>query len=173
MQATTFWKTVTMDQENLLEKVLEFLRQHHIRFCVIGGQAVNAYAEPLVSLDLDIVVAVDSMDELERLIRAHFVVHRLPHSLDISLPGSALRVQIWMDERYPSFVERAEIREVLGLKLPVAALEDVLQGKIWAASDPERRGSKRQKDLADIARLIEQYPHLKKLVPPEILGKLV
>jgi len=118
-------------------------------------------------------VAVDSMDELEQLIRAHFVVHRFPHSLIISLPGSALRVQIQTDERYQSFVERAEIREVLGLKLPVAALEDVLQGKIWAASDPERRGSKRQKDLADIARLIEQYPHLKELVPPELLGKLV
>lgn len=57
--------------------------------------------------------------------------------------------------------------------MPVAALEDVLQGKIWAVSDPQRRGSKRQKDLADIARLIEQYPHLKEQVPPEILDKLL
>ncbi|MFO3797400.1 MAG: nucleotidyl transferase AbiEii/AbiGii toxin family protein, partial [Anaerolineales bacterium] len=62
--------------------------------------------------------------------------------------------------------------EVLGMKLPVARLEDVLQGKIWAALDPERRGSKRQKDLADIARLIEHYPHLRDRVPPEILARL-
>lgn len=88
-------------------------------------------------------------------------------------PGSALRVQIQTDERYKSFVERAVDRDVLGVKMPVAALEDVLQGKIWAVSDPQRRGSKRQKDLADIARLIEQYPHLKEQVPPEILDKLL
>lgn len=162
-----------MDQENLLEKLLDFLRQHHIRYCVIGGQAVNAYAEPLVSLDLDLVVAVDSIEELEQQIRSHFVAHRFPHSINISLPGSALRVQIQTDECYKSFVERAVDRDVLGVKMPVAALEDVLQGKIWAVSDPQRRGSKRQKDLADIARLIEQYPHLKEQVPPEILDKLL
>lgn len=162
-----------MDQENLLERLFEFLRQHNLRFCVIGGQAVNAYAEPLVSLDLDIVAAVDSVDQLEQLIRTRFVVRRFPQRLSISLPGSALRVQIQRDERYLSFVERAEIRDVLGLKLPVAALEDVFIGKIWAACDPERRGSKRQKDLADIARLIEQYPYLKEKAPPEILSKLV
>jgi hypothetical protein len=55
----------------------------------------------------------------------------------------------------------------------VAALEDVLQGKVWAALDPERRGSKRQKDLADIARIIETYPELRERVPAEILERLM
>jgi hypothetical protein len=44
------------------------------------------------------------------------------------------------------------------MELPVAHLEDVLQGKVWAAQDAQRRGSKRQKDLADIARILEKYP---------------
>lgn len=61
---------------------------------------------------------------------------------------------------------------VLGITLPVARLEDVLQGKIWDALDPEQRGNQRQKDLADIARLIERYPHLRRRVPPEILARL-
>jgi len=54
----------------------------------------------------------------------------------------------------------------------VAAKEDVLQGKIWAYSDKERRMSKRQKDLADIARLVEAFPELTDKVPSEIRNKL-
>ncbi len=61
---------------------------------------------------------------------------------------------------------------MLGVTLPVARLEDVLQGKIWAALDPERRASKRQKDLADIARLMEQHPHLRARIPAEIVARL-
>jgi hypothetical protein len=68
---------------------------------------------------------------------------------------------------------RSAVRTVLGLALPVASVEDVLRGKVWAAQDPTRRGSKRQKDLADIARLLEGYPHLRAQVPREILARLV
>jgi hypothetical protein len=43
---------------------------------------------------------------------------------------------------------------------------------VRAASDPSRRASKRQKDLADIARLLEARADLRDRVPQEILGKL-
>jgi hypothetical protein len=62
-----------------------------------------------------------------------------------------VRIQIQTDPRYAAFVPGAARRSVLGLELPVATVEDVLQGKIWAAQDAGRRPSKRQKDLADIA----------------------
>jgi hypothetical protein len=55
----------------------------------------------------------------------------------------------------------------------VAALEDVLQGKLWAVQDRQRRPSKRQKDMADIARIIEVHPELRDRVPQEVLEKLV
>ncbi len=173
MQALTFWKTVTMDHSNLLENLIEFLKKQEIRFCVIGGQAVNAYAEPLVSLDLDLAVVTNQVDKLEALFSKSFVVKRFPHSLNVTIPGSDVRVQIQTDERYGSFPERATVRTVLGMELPVASVEDVLQGKVWAALDPERRGSKRQKDLADISRLLENYPQYRPLVPHEILGRLL
>jgi len=175
MQALTFWKTITMDHSNLLESLISTLNEHGIQFCAIGGQAVNAYVEPLVSLDLDLVVAVDQLEQVEALLNQHFdfQLRRFPHSLNIAMPGSDLRIQIQTDPRYSSFVERASVRTVLGLTLPVASLEDVLQGKIWAALDPERRGSKRQKDLADIARILEQYPDLRTQVPPEIRALLL
>ncbi len=51
MQALAFWKAVTLDQANLLERLIDLLDENEIRYCVIGGQGVNAYIEPLVSLD--------------------------------------------------------------------------------------------------------------------------
>ena len=173
MQALTFWKLVAVDQSDLLERLIAVLGEHAIRYCVIGGQAVNAYVEPLVSLDLDLVIAVDQLAEAESLLADSFKVERFPHRLNVSLPGSDLRVQIQTDPRYARFLDRAAQREVLGLVLPVASVEDVLQGKIWAAQDSTRRASKRQKDLADIARLIEAYPALREKVPADLLARLL
>ena len=173
MRARQFWKTVTVDTTDFLDRFLALLGEHGIRYCAIGGQAVNAYADPVVSLDLDLVVAVDQLVEAERLLRQRFVVERFEHSLNVSELGSDLRIQLQTDPRYFPFVERSTMSDVLGVRLPVARIEDVLQGKIWAALEKGRRPSKRQKDLADIARLLEIRPDLRDQIPPEILARLV
>lgn len=173
MRASAFWKTVTIDRTDFLERLIGLLSEHDIRYCVVGGQAVNAYAEPLVSLDLDLVIAMDQLPLIEALLCQECRVEHFPHSLHVSDPGSDLRVQIQTDARYAAFVDRTTIREVLGQRLPVACVEDVLRGKVWAVMDAARRPSKRQKDLADIARLLETYPSLRDQVPSEVLSKLV
>ena len=172
MEALTFWKTVTMDRSDFLEKLIALLAKHQIQYCVIGGQAVNAFVDPVVSLDLDLVVAVDQLEVVEALLAEAFTVKHFPHGLNVYLAGSDVRVQIQTDARYVDFPQRASQQAVLGLVLPVASLEDTLQGKVWAALDPDRRGSKRQKDLADIARLTEAYPPLRDLVPAMLLERL-
>jgi hypothetical protein len=96
-----------------------------------------------------------------------------PKRVNVSARDSELRVQFQLDPRYAAFVPRREMRQVLGHELPVARLEDVLAGKVWAASDATRRPSKRQKDLADIARILERFPQLESAVPPEIRARLV
>jgi hypothetical protein len=170
MKALTFWKAVTVDREEFLERFLDVLNAGGVRYCVIGGQGVNAYAEPVVSLDL--VVAADQLDTVEGALAKQFVVERFGHSINVSSPDSDLRVQIQTDPRYFPFLSAAAARNVLGMVLPVARAEDILQGKIWAILDPTRRASKRQKDLADIARLLEVYPNLRAHVPEEILVRL-
>lgn len=172
MTALEFWKAVTVDQSHFLEELTSCLAEAGIRYCVIGGQAVNAYVEPLVSLNLDLVVAVDQIDAAESLLRSRFEVARFPDSLNVSSAGSKLRVQVQTDPRYFPYVDRAAPREVLGAKLPVAAVEDVLQGKVWAAGDDDRRPSKRRKDLLDIERLLEAYPALRTRVPADLLRRL-
>lgn len=83
MKALSFWKAVTMDKADLLEDVLGLLREHEIRFCLIGGQAVNAYVEPLVSLGLDLAIAVDQIEQARKLIQSRFQTELFPHSLNI------------------------------------------------------------------------------------------
>lgn len=160
------------DTIDLLGTVLETLESAGLRYCVVGGQAVNAYAEPVVSLDLDIALAAGEAERLDGLFPEPVRVERFAHRVNLSAEGSDLRIQFQTDPRYESFPDRAETRTVLGHELPVASLEDVLEGKIWAASDETRRASKRQKDLADIARLLEAYPQLREQVPRSLLERL-
>lgn len=161
------------DHTDFLSRVIELLTKQGIRYCVLGGHGVNAYVDPVVSLDLDIVIAIAQLPELERLLGEEFTVERFPQSMIVSARESDLRLQLQTDPRYEAFLARATVRDVLGVQLPVASLEDILQGKIWAALDSSRRPSKRQKDLADIARLIEAYPQVRENVPDEILARLV
>jgi len=148
-----------------MQEFLDILHKNQIPFCVIGGLAVNAYAEPVVSLDLDLVVITEWLEDLVAVLEERFTVRHFPHSVNMSSPYSDLRIQLQTDGRYQPFISRAKPKTILGYELPVAALEDVLIGKVWAYSDPERRPSKRQKDLADIMRLVETHPHLLSLLP--------
>jgi len=172
MQALAYWKSVAMDQANFPESLTTLLHEHGIRYCVIGGQGVNAYAEPLVSLDLELVVALDELPDVEKLLSTQYQVESFPHSLNVTSADSRVRVQLQTDPRYADFPSRATVREVLGLRMPVARIEDVLDGKVWAALDSERRTSKRRKDLLDIERLLEGHPELRARVPAEILKRL-
>ena len=90
------------------------------------------------------------------------------YPVNATAPGSDLRIQFTTDARYQAFLPRAREAEVLGVRVRVACLEDVTQGKLWAHSDSRRRLSKRKKDELDLIRLAEAYPHLKSLYPPEL-----
>lgn len=173
MQALAYWKAVTADRSGFLDRLVALLGEAQIQYCVIDGQGVNAYVEPVVSLDLDLAIAAADLARAEALLARHFEVKRFPHSVNVSAQDSDLRVQLQTDPRYAAFVEGASEREILGLALPVASVEAIMQGKVWAALDAGRRPSKRQKDLADIARLLEAYPDLRRLVPEALLARLV
>lgn len=173
MTAKDFHKQVTGEQSEFLDRFLGLLTRLKIDYCVIDDLAVNAYAEPVVTLDCDIVVVAARLPELERELRAQFKVEPFAHSLNVAAPGSDVRVQIQTDARYQSFLSRRQPRPVLGRELPVAAIEDLLQGKLWAYQDTTRRTTKRQKDLVDIARLLEIQPALTAKVPAEVRKKLL
>jgi hypothetical protein len=172
MTKKEFLQKVSGSEEDVLGDLLGLLEGLRVPFCVIGGLAVNAYAEPVVSLDLDIVVRSDKLPSLLEALPPAFKTRKFPNSLNLTSPKSDLRIQIQIDPRYQDFIRGARKKDVLGYRLPVARVEDVLQGKVWAALDPTRRPSKRQKDLSDILRLVETRPVLARMVPAVLKKKL-
>jgi hypothetical protein len=140
-------------------------------FCLIGGLGVNHYVEPVVTLDADFVVAGES--GVAEALRNHgFTVEEHSHSVNAQFPGSRLRIQITLDTRYAGFPARAEMGNVFGVRLPVAALEDLVQGKLWAIADQQRRASKKAKDKADLIRICESHPHIITSIPRGLLPEV-
>ncbi|MGB8657999.1 MAG: nucleotidyl transferase AbiEii/AbiGii toxin family protein [Candidatus Zixiibacteriota bacterium] len=168
MTKKEFMNSVSNGREDVLQQMLDLLNEMKIDYCVIGGLAVNAYVEPVVSLDLDIVVVTEATENLLKAAEKILHVEKFPHSVNLTSTKSDLRIQLQTDPRYQNFIARSSIKEVMDYEMKVAAVEDVLQGKIWAYLDEQRRKSKRQKDLADIFRLVESFPHLKDLLPESL-----
>lgn len=142
-------------------------------YCLIGGLAVNCYVEPVYTLDADLVVISDVLSDVsQRLEQEGFVIQTFGNSKNARTPTSDLRVQFTTDERYQAFPARSEEHEVLAVYARVACLEDVVQGKLWAYGDPQRRLSKRKKDELDLIRLAEVYPQVRTRYPKAILDQL-
>ncbi|MFQ5640377.1 MAG: nucleotidyl transferase AbiEii/AbiGii toxin family protein, partial [bacterium] len=171
MNQKSFLNSVSNGREDIIQEIIDSLNTNHIEYCVIGGLAVNAYVEPVVSLDLVIVVIVDGIDKLIESTRDKFKVAKYQHSINLGSKDSDIRIQIQTDERYQDFIKRASIKDIMGYQMRVASLGDVVTGKVWAYSDKQRRGSKRQKDLADIMRIIESFPELKSKFPEPIIER--
>jgi hypothetical protein len=172
MTKKEFLNAISNGKVDIVQAFLDILSTSNVDYCVIGGLAVNAYAEPVVSLDLDIVVAADNIETVIKAVESQFRVQQFSHSVNLSTDKSDLRIQLQTDSRYQDFISRATSHTVLGYEMKVASAEDVLQGKIWAYLDDQRRKSKRQKDLADIVRLIEVYPSLAELLPATIRERI-
>jgi hypothetical protein len=173
MTGKEFINSLASGKLDIIQIILDILAETGSRYCLIGGLAVNAYVEPVVSLDLDIVTAVEDVGAICRAARERGLrVEQFEHSVNVSSANSELRIQLQTDPRYQGFIAHAEPRDVLGYKMEVAGLGDVLQGKVWAYTDKERRKSKRQKDLADIMRIIEVYPQLEAELPQSLREEL-
>ena len=154
-------------------RLVEVLERLEIPWCMIGGLAVNYWAEePLATADVDVVVAAERVDEaVTELVATGFQAKRFEWS--VNLKGSSkISMQISTDEMYREFPSRSVAADVHGILMRVASLEDTLAGKIVAWRDERRRPSKRQKDLLDIMRLMEAHSELKTTLPPDVAAKL-
>jgi hypothetical protein len=173
MTGRDFLNHLANGKSDIIQVLLEILAETGSRYCLIGGLAVNAYVEPVVSLDLDIVAAIGDIEAICRAAgKRSLKVEEFEHSVNLTGAGSDLRIQLQTDPRYQAFLSDAEDKVVLGYPMKVASLEHVLQGKSWAYADSSRRRSKRQKDLADILRIVEAYPRLANLLPQSLREEL-
>jgi len=173
MTGKEFVNRLANGKSDIIQILLDILSKTGSRYCLIGGLAVNAYVEPVVSLDLDVVAAVEDVGAICNAAKERGLkVEQFEHGVKITSADSDLRIQLQQDPRYQEFVSNAQGKTVLGYTMRVARVEDVLQGKVWAYSDKTRRKSKRQKDLADIFRIVEKFPQLETSLPQSIREEL-
>ncbi|MDZ7617223.1 MAG: nucleotidyl transferase AbiEii/AbiGii toxin family protein [Patescibacteria group bacterium] len=154
-------------------RLIDVLERADIIWCVIGGVAVNHWAEqPMWTQDVDLVVASDAIDQTVTLLeQAGFRAERFPRSVNFK-GRSAVSIQLSTEDFYRDYPSRAVAADVHGILMRVAALQDTLKGKIKAWREPERRQSNRIKDLADIARLVEANPALWTDLPDELKAQI-
>jgi len=161
MMAKQFYDWQTSGGTDDVMRLVDCLERADVAWCAIGGVAVNHWAEQaMVTQDVDFVVAAEAVERTVSLLEeAGFHSERFEWSINFK-GRSAVSIQLSTEDFYRDFPSRAVAADVHGILLRVASLEDTLNGKMKAWSEPERRQSKRLKDLADIARLVEAHPHL-------------
>jgi hypothetical protein len=173
MTLRQFYDWQTMGGGSDVSALVQSLEKLEIPWCMIGGLAVNHWSmEPMATADVDLVIAAERIeDAVSALKDAGFSNERFDWSINFKGQSKVL-IQISTEAFYQEFPSRAVAADVHGILMRVASLEDTLRGKIAAYSDSKRRPSKRQKDLADIARLIEAHPELIQSLPSQISERL-
>ena len=169
MTGRQFYDWQTAGGADDVMRMVDALERAELAWCAIGGVAVNHWAkEPLVTRNVGFVVAVGQIERaVKALTGAGFKAEKHEWSVNFS-SQSQLSIQLSTEDFYTEFPSRSVPADVHGILLRVASLEDTLAGKIKAWSAPERRPSKRIKDLGDIARLVEAHPGLRSTLPPRV-----
>lgn len=173
MTEKQFYDWQTLGGTDDVMRFVNAMEKADVVWCAIGGVAVNHWAaEQMVTLDVDFVVAADSIERAEKaLVDAGFRPERFDWSINFK-GNSKVSIQLTTEDMYHDFASRGVAADVHGILMRVASLEDTMAGKIRAWSDPTRRQSKRIKDLADIARLVESHPELWQSLPDDLRSQI-
>lgn len=156
-----------------VSRLVAALEEREIPWCMIGGLAVNHWAEePMATADVDLVIASERVEEAAEALKGiGFTETRFQWSINFK-GESKVSIQISTEEMYLAFPARSVPAKVHGILMNVASLEDTLAGKLAAYLEPQRRRTKKLKDILDIGRLIDAHPELASKVPEEVLFKL-
>ncbi len=156
-------------KEKPLRLIANLLERERVPYALIGGVAVQLHsAEPRSTLDIDLAVPTFAHVPAEALRRAGFEhTGRHQHSDNWRAPGSGspqqrTAVQFSAEEAgLAEAIERAEIVDLGGgTHLRLASVADLIELKLLAAEEPNRRASKREHDVADVMALLEEHPAL-------------
>lgn len=169
MTGRQFYDWQTAGGADDVMRMVNALERAELHWCAIGDIAVNHWAaEPMVTRDVDFVVAVDEIDRAVSALEAvGFTAERVEWSVNFR-GRSQVSLQLSTEDFYLDFPSRSVPADVHGILLRVASIDDTLAGKIKAWRTPERRPSKAIKDLGDIARLVEAHPQLATSLPADV-----
>ncbi len=161
-----------------IDRLLACLNRHDVEFLLVGGVAAIAYGARRPTADLDCLArrSRDNLERLAAALRelnARLRVHgladdeasRLPINLD-SETLARMEMSTWRTDagdfdvltelpaqdgrrlRYGELVDRAELQDVSGVAVRVAALEDVIASKEWADRPKDRAALDELREIA-------------------------
>ena len=173
MTLRQFYDWQTLGGAKDVMRLVTALEEREISWCMIGGLAVNHWAlEEIFTRNVDFVTVSAKIREITDALGASgFNLEKAERILRFK-GNSNVAIGLHTTRGILDLSTRSVPANVHGMLMRVASLEDTLGGKIAAFSAPERRGSKRMKDLLDISRLLEAHPELKQKIPLAILEKL-
>ncbi len=173
MTLRLFYDWQTMGGAKDVSRLVAALEEREISWCMIGGLAVNHWAEePMATADVDLVIVADKIEEAAETLKSlGFGEKRFDGSINFK-GESKVSIQISKEAMYLDFPKRAVETEVHGILMRVASLEDTLTGKIGAYEKSMPGLSRKLMDLTDIARLLEARPGIKDMIPQPIYDRL-
>jgi hypothetical protein len=173
MTGKQFYDWQTSGGTDDVMRLVDCLERADVAWCAIGGVAVNHWADhSMVTQDVDFVVAAKAVERAVSLLEeAGLRCERLDGSINFK-GRSAVSFQLSTEDFYRDFPFHAVAADVHGILMRVACLQDTLKGKMKAWSEPGRRQSKRLKDLADIARLVEAHPNLWEMLTDDLKNQV-
>ena len=158
---------------NDVMRLVDCLERADIAWCAIGDVAVKHWAEhSMVILDVDFVTAAESVERVISLLEEAGFDSEKFECIVYFKGRSAVSFQLNTEDFYKDFSSRSVAADVHGILLRVASLEDTLKDKLKVLSEPQRRRSKKLKDIADIARLVETHPHLRDELTEELRNQI-
>ena len=118
-------------------RLVNCLEKADVAWCVIGGIAVNHWAEqPMVTQDVDFVVTSGSIEKTVAALETDgFIAERFDWSINFK-GQSAVSLQLSTENFYRDFTSRSFPGDVHGILMRVSSLEDTLNGKIKAWMEP-------------------------------------
>lgn len=143
------------DNPQSIQRVVDFLNEHHIPYMLIGGLAVSIWGEPRITLDADFKVSIDMpLAEFRKLVFEHFSERptsfpphkKSHHILHIwESPGVAVDLLISIFDYEKEAINRAVEMDVMGIPARVCTAEDFIIHKVTA---------NRLKDWLDVEKIL-------------------
>ena len=156
------------DKESVLATVLDILHERRVQYAVIGGIAVQLYTrEPRTTKDIDLAIGALADIPREELAARGFKFEGLhdytENWLSPAPAGTPRTKRVPVQFSYGSPMTAAVSRSLsvdVGFPLQLVALPDLVELKLQAAEDPNRKRSKRGQDTVDVMKLVEEHPEL-------------
>ena len=168
------WDGGMMNSDSLIQSVQDFfavLEQRKIDYVLVGGIAILHYVEGRNTQDLDLLMAVSSLEKLPELkvssqdmyfVRANY--NEL--QIDVLLTQNPLFKKVHS--------EYSKVQRFLDRDIPLATVEGLLLLKLYALPSLYRQGSFSRVGIYenDIATLLHDYPIEMKGLQKELSGHL-